>query len=1464
MAKERFLTVMVPIKDEDCEPQVFATLSDLVNSVPPSLDNINKIYRLADGSYRRVWEPTSGIFTYHRVYDREFPYLGDPLEIFDFTYSATRMGSAPTISAQGVMRYAYASGSTLDGLWTQECHVVFNGSKFHLRQIPDSSKSNEDARYKYDMDFIDESVVLESVYFYDVVQPFINEKPVSENSVFSFYGDINELVKRINASLIRSGLASLVRKYVGYPTSPSNIVPYLTYEQWTMMNVNPSSLIGVVFANGGEMQVFGQSIYAALHGDYNRYLLEYIYENDNGECTVVGYKCVIGKDKYGDLSSSEEKLLSFDNNTIHEALQQFHDTFELEYYIVKEKDSSGSFTGNTLIMVADCEHDFADIDPLTGDFVRDDEGIPTTDNPFDYGVNDELLSKTKTNTTDKIVTRITGVGSSENIPWYYPNPCPDGWIKPILTRKGVALQDAVINYPTDEGSTTEDYIRYEKYLKNRIGVPIKKGILKHISYGTSYDYKGSAQPHSPNPWPVFVQYYISETKDMTLGAPSMTLYLDYHQQQSGCSSFSAKLYRGPFMKNAYGKYVWGVLVSEYKSWETYSTPDEFQTMMINKDGEDITNSPLLIGGYSYLLEIQYNIPYNSIPVVDWFDYEGYRYTAQTITNQNVPSTYTDPQTGLTHYYHAFNAYVGENFYAYNDLVPFAVFGDTVVMGQNDRVDHYLYPTDAGYGVVNGNETEKVSPIPRQIGMLYKDITSGVIYECKTSDANNIQTGQPTTVFSENPLISASSWINKFVDMKLSVYQNDGWYINGKKVNLNDYGGIWPVNGQGITYNTDIFDAIEFQRLKWVTPLPNLMPEVFIKTDGERRFYNAHNYWDKKNSVMFEGIADTAIGEQQVGTFVRNPLYKEEETDTDDKHYDFENEYIQQLPHEHIENFDDVKPSIKGQINYVAVVVDKLVIDDWANQYQNYFIQDENGNFVQATSVYDYNETYYIRLRIDVVEEFAYDTYDDNEIWESGDNNGEYKHPYFFAKLRPLGFNIFDLALQEDMVISMTTGNCGACNFRIGVDENYRKNPVQLWEYDVYRGDMLATATKVFNRGDLRRYTNLIGLYYNTNNQQSGYTPVEAGLGVIEGSSPAYYESNIAVFRRYQYTGESVEKGLVGTTKQNGKNHFEGDVVTNGKFIESQQDTTDNYVWVALFKDTDSYGTLMPSSIPNYNDPTLNQYIRPKSIADVHDDYSTGEQDEENADKFVLTNIRLPQIYLRRAEHELSRKLVNYMYEHNYQKFNFSIKFSRIYVEENPNTDDNLNENSVLYVSYNNATYRQYVKSYTYTMKHDETLPELNVDMNEELSVSRTLEEKRRRDGKNLDGSLSSKINSKVKKSQDIIEGRTIGRDSNHIMSGNIIIQGMDTSLVELARNMEDMYQSQGGDSSSSNVNDKNYVYEWATLESSVTVNHNLGKFPSVTIVDTAGSEIIGDITYVNENSVTLSFSAPMRGKAYFN
>jgi len=48
------------------------------------------------------------------------------------------------------------------------------------------------------------------------------------------------------------------------------------------------------------------------------------------------------------------------------------------------------------------------------------------------------------------------------------------------------------------------------------------------------------------------------------------------------------------------------------------------------------------------------------------------------------------------------------------------------------------------------------------------------------------------------------------------------------------------------------------------------------------------------------------------------------------------------------------------------------------------------------------------------------------------------------------------------------------------------------------------------------------------------------------------------------------------------------------------------------------------------------------------------------------------------------------------------------------------------------------------------------------------------------------------------------------------------------------------------------------------LEHNLGRFPAVQIVDTAGSVVIGDIQYVDQNNITITFSAPFQGTAYLN
>jgi hypothetical protein len=64
--------------------------------------------------------------------------------------------------------------------------------------------------------------------------------------------------------------------------------------------------------------------------------------------------------------------------------------------------------------------------------------------------------------------------------------------------------------------------------------------------------------------------------------------------------------------------------------------------------------------------------------------------------------------------------------------------------------------------------------------------------------------------------------------------------------------------------------------------------------------------------------------------------------------------------------------------------------------------------------------------------------------------------------------------------------------------------------------------------------------------------------------------------------------------------------------------------------------------------------------------------------------------------------------------------------------------------------------------------------------------------------------------------------------------------------------------------DKNYVHNQIASSTTWNIAHNLNKFASVSVVDSAGSVVIGEITYVDTNNVTLTFSAAFSGKAYLN
>jgi len=61
-----------------------------------------------------------------------------------------------------------------------------------------------------------------------------------------------------------------------------------------------------------------------------------------------------------------------------------------------------------------------------------------------------------------------------------------------------------------------------------------------------------------------------------------------------------------------------------------------------------------------------------------------------------------------------------------------------------------------------------------------------------------------------------------------------------------------------------------------------------------------------------------------------------------------------------------------------------------------------------------------------------------------------------------------------------------------------------------------------------------------------------------------------------------------------------------------------------------------------------------------------------------------------------------------------------------------------------------------------------------------------------------------------------------------------------------------------------YTHTQIAASSSWSVTHNLGKFPSVSIVDSGNHVVIGDVEYINSNELIITFTSAFSGKAYLN
>ena len=66
------------------------------------------------------------------------------------------------------------------------------------------------------------------------------------------------------------------------------------------------------------------------------------------------------------------------------------------------------------------------------------------------------------------------------------------------------------------------------------------------------------------------------------------------------------------------------------------------------------------------------------------------------------------------------------------------------------------------------------------------------------------------------------------------------------------------------------------------------------------------------------------------------------------------------------------------------------------------------------------------------------------------------------------------------------------------------------------------------------------------------------------------------------------------------------------------------------------------------------------------------------------------------------------------------------------------------------------------------------------------------------------------------------------------------------------------------IEDVSYRHIQAISLSTWDITHNLGWYPNITVVDSAGSIVEGEISYTNENSLSLIFSSAFSGNAYLS
>ena len=592
-----------------------------------------------------------------------------------------------------------------------------------------------------------------------------------------------------------------------------------------------------------------------------------LYNKETGE----GYYVVIDED----IDTSETFELQFTNKYVSEALQEINNTFKHAYY----------FVGKT-IHVGNVENNI--------------------EQAFEYGKGHGLLKVEKQNSNTRIVDRITGTGSSDNIPYYYPTATPFGVAKWSL-EQGSVLPDV----EDLDLSTVNKYSGFgvgKNYVlcwhPTEVSYPIEAGWCGHSE--KEYHLQGASL------------YYRINTFDMdNISGKKTDIYVvtqskKYYFKKGDIISFKRKLETHT---------LWKHNIYESVYYASYYNKD-FAESTANKD--DYWRSKISDKAY--------------IVFVDTFSGKEIR---RLEVPKNEDAQFIVPNLYTTVYFEAIVQY-NYGYYIrrhekYSDGYLLSLSGSLAILDFTLIHNYKDEFGESGYSFEYGNGLHGAHPLLNRIA-----------YENSGIKIRNLE------------------------QLPCAKYKVE---YKERTDNNSDWGFVTSVDNSEQTI-INIYDR------EWVTPSSKLMPSIYRQSLGGERYYNAeNNKYEKENGG----------------------------------YYVFANLYEDGNPHSYIQDFSDIKPTLKDAKNSQGQLLGEIA-------------------------------------------DIAFDDNDNDEVKQSSENSNAYIHPYFYIKLHKFdgdnGFNLFTSALEgSKAIIEMTSGNCVSCKFTIAVPDPKNvsegkyvyHNPVQVDE-----------------------------------------------------------------------------------------------------------------------------------------------------------------------------------------------------------------------------------------------------------------------------------------------------------------------------------------------------------------------------------------------------------------------------------